>query len=617
MRKAVVVGFEYPSRYLVRLMGRYARNWRCETFPQTRFGLMRTLWSLRTADALISFGGPGPNAALALAAHQHRVPLVVIWAGTDVLEAASNPYALEVSKRDTSADLAVAPWLADELRGIGVPATFQPVISAPAPPEPAPFPDRFTVLCYLPAPRRRFYGEDRMYAIAHAIPRARFLVVGSGGRNPKAPPNVEFLGQVTHSDPVIDASCVLLRMPEHDGQSMMVLEAMGRGRHVIWNYAVPGVRLARTGDEALMTLYELLDLHDRRRLGMNEAGYSYVKEHCAPQRVAADFEACLDRLIPVRVTARNGHRKRVAISGYGLFCAEVAHNIERLHPEWEAQILRPSSRVEALSALLQLSRSKVWYTIGSPMESRLLHHGARLLGIHRVMHWVGSDIERARTDPAFLRAVQTSKAKHLTEIDWTARELRDIGLESQISPLPIRHQGNGVKPLPDRFTILLYLPTSRADFYGLHECRRLLQELRDRNVNVLVVGGGTLDAPPGVTVDNRGWKSDLRSIYEQSTVLIRFTPHDGLALMVVEALSFGRHVIWSRPFPYCANAATYRDLLAATTDLLERHERGELHAQYAAAEMVRERYSTQRCIEDIVATFETRPPIAAAAMSQA
>jgi hypothetical protein len=603
-RKGVVVGFPYPSRYLAGLMNEHSRRWRLRAFPSTRPGLMHALWDLRNADALISFGGPGPNAALSLAAHRRRVPLIVIWAGTDVLAAETSPFDLEVTKRDTSADVAVSPWLADELRSIGVPAVYQPVISADVAPVVAPFPKRFTVLTYLPAPRRTFYGEDRVYAIAREMKNARFLVVGSGARNPNAPPNVEFLGQVEDVNPVVDVSSVLLRLPQHDGQSMMVLEAMSRGRHVVWTYQIPGVRTVKTTEDALEALVHLQSLHRDGNLEFNTAGRDYVAQNCARAEVAASFESCLDRTMPRRAIATNGHRKRVAISGFGLFCAEVAKNIERLHPDWEAQILRPTSRIEVLTALLHLCSTDIWYSIGSPIESRWMHYAAQLLHIPRVMHWVGSDIESARSDEKLRQAILSAKAMHLTEIDWTARELADLGLASRIVPLPTRHQGGGVKPLPERFTIMLYLPKSRSEFYGRHAYERLLHDVAPAAPRVFVVGGGTLSAPHSVEIVNCGWRSDLREIYEQSTLLIRCTPHDGLALMVVEALSFGRHVIWSKPFPYVTEISTYEQVLSAVRDLLSRHDRGALHAQYNAAEMVRERYATDRCVREILAVFD-------------
>jgi hypothetical protein len=604
MRRAVVVGIEYFARYLTTLMNEHSEEWRFEFFPRTRLGTMRALWRLRDADALISFGGPTPTSVLTLAARERGIPLVLIWAGSDLLVAAKNPVELEVTKRLTHADLAGAPWLAQELRDMGIPAQYQPIIGVDTPARVAPLPQRFTVLSYLPAPRREFYGEDRVYALARTFKTARFLIVGAGKRNPNAPSNVEFLGFRNDMGCVIDDSCVLVRLPEHDGPAMMVLEALARGRHAIWTYDAPGVICAPGTNEATAALRDLLQRHARGELGINTEGRRHVATHCTRAGIAASFEGYLAERVPPRPD-RAAARKRVAISGLGLFCADVAEKIEQLRPDWKAEILRPRSRMEILTSLARLSRADVWYSIGTPFTDRYMHLCAKTLRIPRVMHWVGSDLESVRASKSLQRIARQPEVKHLTEIEWTARELEMLGMSSEVRPLPLRQSSNGVKPLPEQFTILLYVPKSRPEFYGAREYERLMSTLAGQGVRVFVVGGAKLRALEGIDLVDCGWRSDLRDIYERSTVLIRCTPHDGLSLMVLEALSFGRYAIWSKPFPGATRVGCYRELEGAVLDLLHRHQAGELHAQYSVAEMVRVHYDSDRCVRGILNALDS------------
>ncbi len=564
---------------------------------------MRALWNVRHADALVSFGGPGPGTALTIEARERRVPVIVIWAGTDYLLAAGNPFDLEVTKREVSLDLAGAPWLAEELRGIGVAAQYEPIIGVNPASKLAPLPKRFTVLTYLPEARRAFYGEERVYTIARALPEARFVVVGPGAANLDAPANVEFFGFVRDMARVIDGSTVLLRLPEHDGPAMMVLESLSRGRHAIWTHDFPGVFCANDTEKALRLVRDLYERHCAGNLKLNTTGWSFVAQNFHRSGIAQRFESRLDAIAPQREPEER-KRKRIAVTGLSLFCAEVADRIEDARPEWEVQLLRPSSRLDVIASLAQLRRADVWYSIGAPFTSRWMDHCARFLRIPRVMHWVGSDIESIRDNPKMRSAVSATAAKHLAEVDFTARELSALGIPSRIVPLPLRHYASGVRPLPERFTILLYIPTSRPEFYGLRKYERLLDELAHEDLSVIVVGGGALRAPASVSLENWGWCLDLRKAYESSTVLIRVTPHDGLSLMVMEALSFGRHVIWSKPFPYASRASTYEQLVSSTRDLLERHKAGRLFSQYAAAEMIHERYGTERCVEEILITLD-------------
>ncbi len=113
---------------------------------------------------------------------------------------------------------------------IGIPARYRALTAVPVAESVAPLPTRFRVLTYLPAPRRGFYGEKRVYALAVSMPAIKILVIGNGEPDPAAPPNVRFCGHVQDAGELIDAATILVRLPEHDGTSLMVLEALARGQ---------------------------------------------------------------------------------------------------------------------------------------------------------------------------------------------------------------------------------------------------------------------------------------------------------------------------------------------------------------------------------------------------
>jgi hypothetical protein len=604
-RRAVVVGFDYHARYLARVMNRYSRHWRFETFSATRASLVRAFFAVRRADLLISFGGPGPSIALSEAALARSVPVLVVWAGSDVLIAAQNPFDLAVTKRRGYENVAVAPWLVDELATLGISASTLAVGAVQAVETIAPFPKSFRVLTYLPEPRRSFYGEERVYVLARQMPEVHFTVLGPGRRNATAPPNVSFVGYVRDVPSHIDASTALLRLTEHDGASVLVLEALARGRHVLWTHGYPGVCRVTETDAALMALKRLYERHANGELEPNLTGWRFVRDNFAPPDIADRFEAFIDRICESRRRASNGHRShRVAVSGLGLFSAEVAKHVERLRPEWKTSILSTNSRLEVLAALFALLKSDVWYSIGSPITDRWVNLCARLLRKPRVIHWVGSDIEYFRNTSSLHKQMRSPTIKHLTEVSWTAAELRELGLQSDIVPLPLRQSSSAIQPLPERFTVMLYLPKSRPEFYGRRKYEALLEEFAAEDVRVFVVGGGDLHKPAGVEVVNLGWRDDLRSIFEQVTVLIRLTPRDGLSLMVLEALSFGRYVMWSKPFPHCVQVRSREELFTGIRSLLARHRAKDLQPQYAAAEMIRREYSTERTVDGILRAWE-------------
>ncbi|HZZ66420.1 MAG TPA: hypothetical protein VFE17_13015 [Candidatus Baltobacteraceae bacterium] len=598
-RRAVVVGFDYYARFLADLVNQHSKVWRLRAYPNSRNGMLRAILAVRQADALISFGGPSPDTALVEAARSSNVPIFIIWAGSDVLKAQEDPIHLETIKQEGFINLSDGPWLVDELRALGVHADYLPVTAVRSGGPVKPFPAQFRVITYLPEPRREFYGSALVYQAARALPDVPFIVVGAGDADADAPSNVQFCGMVNDMQQRIDACSVLLRVPEHDGKSMIVLEALARARHVVWNYEFPTVNTARTLPDVVAELRRLKSLHNAGRLPLNYEGRAYVLEHFSRSDIAARFTTRLDAGAKQHAARPARPHRRVAISGLELFCAQVAQYAKAFAPEWEPRLLRTNSRMDVLTSIITLASCDVWYTIGSPITDRWLHLASRILRKPHVVHWVGSDIAGLYENPRLLRAVQARNAWHLAEVDWTADQLRVLGFEPHIAPLPPRHANAVEKPLPPVFTIMLYVPRTRAAFYGLRAFERLMAALREEPVRYIVVGGGTIEAPPGVEVQNLGWRDKLDDVYEQATVLIRYTPRDGLALMVLEALSFGRHVLWTQNFPFTRHISSYGDMEREVRDLLERYRRGELQPQHEAAQAVSRQYNPKRCIAAI------------------
>ncbi len=600
MKRAIIIGFEYFGRQLTRLMSDHADHWSLTFRGASYLEKARAVLDLRRADALVCFGGPGPDAVLTELARRWGVPVVVIWAGTDVITAAKDPALLEVLKQDGAVNLSVAPWLVDELGALGVQATYVPVGAVSAVEQPAPLPARFRVISYLPEPRRAFYGEKAVYTVAAEMPDVQFTIVGNGESNPVAPRNVEFLGYVGDMAHVIDESVALLRLPEHDGKSMLVLETLARGRHVVWTYDFPGVARANSISQAIAQLRRLQAAHAREELGPNYDGLAFVRDDCAPEKLVRGFEDALDRAELRNDSKRKDRPRRVVLSGYSLFSAQIANAVRGSSNVWEPRVLRGNRRFERIVSTAHMASANVWYTIGTPIPDRWLHMVATILRKPRVVHWVGSDVMMLKEPSALLRWCKRRNVTHLAEVDWMIDELAQKGINAHLAPLPPQVRiPDTIPPLPDRFTLLLYMPGSRGEFYGQREYERLFRAFANKPVRFLVVGGGSFYAPPECDIVRMGWCTDLSEIYCKSSVLLRFTRHDGLSLMALEALSYGRHLIWTKAFPFGHQVTSYDDCERTINELLASHLSGQLAAQYDAAEFIRTTYDRSVCIDRI------------------
>jgi hypothetical protein len=208
---------------------------------------------------------------------------VLHWIGSDTLywramlhsAASASPrarasLALRRNILRSAVHLAGAPWLAREVEALGFSVEFVPVPALLPAWDPPALPKRPTFLVYLPEGREAFYGWQLVVEAAASFPAGRFLVLK---HRPiaHAPANVEFLGNIEFSKmpSLFAASTALLRLPEHDGMSLMVLEALAFGRYVIWNYPFEGCihcpREAEALRVSLETCARLTDINDSGR----------------------------------------------------------------------------------------------------------------------------------------------------------------------------------------------------------------------------------------------------------------------------------------------------------------------------------------------------------------
>lgn len=312
-RRILVGGLPFFGRMLAGLLdgdewqARYVDS--AGTHPQAWLSTAR---ALRTADLVYLIGGQvqrwsRPDWLVRLG----RRPVVMHWVGSDVTFARSVFSGRRVSRALITAPRhwAEAPWTAGELRELGIEAEIVPLTSTRTPVEPRPLPADFTVLTYLPATRPDFYGRPAVMRLAAESLEIRFLVVGSDGEGWDAPANVEFLGWRQDMDSVYARASVLLRLPEHDGLSFMVLEALAAGRYVIWNHPLEGVTQVSSEDAARVALRRLLARHHSGQLLFNDAGRSMAHEQYAPERVRREILERFERIIETsrRRLAEDGH----------------------------------------------------------------------------------------------------------------------------------------------------------------------------------------------------------------------------------------------------------------------------------------------------------------------
>jgi len=191
-----------------------------------------------------------------VAARLRGMPVVFHWLGSDVSSFLRSPRWSRVVGPALNALIAVhladSPALVGELRSVGIYAkAFTVGTSSFHNIQIMPLPDRPCALAMLRPNKFEFYGGKKVLEMAAAAPDINWLIVAHDGTGLPRLPNVEYLGNVEEMEPVYRRATVLVRLTAHDGIGQMVLEALARGRHVVWSHPMPHCRLARTADAAL------------------------------------------------------------------------------------------------------------------------------------------------------------------------------------------------------------------------------------------------------------------------------------------------------------------------------------------------------------------------------
>ena len=188
---------------------------------------------------------------------------------------------------------------------------------------------------------------------------------------------------------------------------------------------------------------------------------------------------------------------------------------------------------------------------------------AKLKGLKTINHWMGSDVLFAKKSKYALLKVKITSIfvdKHFACSKELVNELKLIGIKADYMPVIPKKivRTHEIKPLPDKFTVLTYLPDDRHEFYGSNYIHRLAHEFPE--IKFIVVAGSGGYAKQLKNIKYLGFVKNMEKYYNDSNILIRMVKHDGFSLCVQEAMGYGRHVIYSYKQKYCFYSKTYDDV---------------------------------------------------------
>jgi hypothetical protein len=269
-------------------------------YPSSFWEMARLTNDLRRCDLAYTWGGRISMGKFLWAARcLGKQKIVVLWSGSDVLHAQNDFRSGKMSGWVAEKiHWAVSPWLAQEVRELGVPceyvqASFVEPVKVPA------MPETFSVLAYVPnRARASLYGWDQIVEVARALPHVAFTVVGlQPGEQLSGPDNVTLYGRVENMPEFFAQASVVWRPVQHDGMSFMVLESLAHGRHVIYSCPFPACLEAKTAKQARYEIEGLLELHRAKNLQLNEQGIALIGRDYAAEKVRIDLLSRWEKII--------------------------------------------------------------------------------------------------------------------------------------------------------------------------------------------------------------------------------------------------------------------------------------------------------------------------------
>ena len=285
--KVVIVGLPYFTKRLKKeltLFDPSSSYLNLDTY-YSRKDKLRALIRIPRADCVMSINGTVVKSKVFDLAFKHNVPLIINWAGSDVLKSldAFRKGNFQQHYIDRAIHFCEAEWIQDELKEMNIHAEVVYFAISEGQVELKPVETKqFTILSYIPDRRTDFYGLPTLIRMAEKFPLIRFLVAGSDesvlGDSTTLPENMKMLGWVENMPEVFNQAHACMRFTEHDGLSNIIREALSHGKQVLYKYSFK--HCIHCPDEAVLE-QQINALHQRFETGedlMNAKGAAFIQE---------------------------------------------------------------------------------------------------------------------------------------------------------------------------------------------------------------------------------------------------------------------------------------------------------------------------------------------------
>ncbi len=223
--------------------------------------------------------------------------------------------------------------------------------------------------------------------------------------------------------------------------------------------------------------------------------------------------------------------------------------------------------MDFLSKMLLLQKHNIIHHFGGTFSKTLIN-GCKALRKKLIIHFIGTDvyhiIKSNRNEINSIRKLYSNAWKLAAVGENLVEELNSVGID-KVEYVPFAAgitEPSDYNKQPEN-SALVYLPQGKEDFYGAKEIKGIIQNFPAVRFYILANEGYD-----NLKVDNvkfSGWIDNVGDYLNKVKIYLRYTVHDGVPNMVLEALLYGRQVLYNHSFPYCRNF-TLKDFEKALTE---------------------------------------------------
>lgn len=238
MRICIVCTSKYWGSYIANLFSSSADIHCIVSYTGSLFEYIKSVFSIIYSDIVLFVGGCVKKSTIINIALLFNKKVVFFWMGSDVITAKKvNKNLIYHRYIDNCAHICECNWIKEELSELGINADIINIAIVNKN-EKNTYNnwDNMNIICYSGENREYFYGYNYIYKLAQVYPQYIFNVVGTSGKNVPKLSNIRFHGLVDNLEQKFANNFLFIRVPQHDGLSVSVLEALSHRNWVIYSY---------------------------------------------------------------------------------------------------------------------------------------------------------------------------------------------------------------------------------------------------------------------------------------------------------------------------------------------------------------------------------------------